>query len=334
MRRPATMLVGPIAAAIMALALPTGASAHSAPRRHARREAGSQLQGYGTPPHAVPFGRTATDLASYGEMFAPTQLEGANVPCTPSREHPYPVVLVHGTLADEASNWVTLAPMLANLGYCVYALNYGQTNSSLDDRIDGLGYIPYSAQQLATFVSQVLAQTGASQVDIVGHSQGGMMPNYYIKFLGGASKVHLLIGLAPSNHGTDFQGLFTKLTQNPVLAQFTSDLANDAGVTALVQQGAGSPFETNLFAGGDTVAGPRYVVIETEWDEVVTPWTNAFLHGPNVTNIMLQSQCPADPVEHIGLYDDWPALQDVVNQLSDHPQPGFQPTCNTYGQSY
>ena len=36
-----------------------------------------------------------------------------------------------------------------------------------------------------------------------GHSQGGMMPRYYLKFLGGASKVDDLVGLAPSNHGTD-----------------------------------------------------------------------------------------------------------------------------------
>ena len=39
-------------------------------------------------------------------------------------------------------------------------------------------------------------------LDLVGHSQGGMMPRYYVKNLGGAAKVDDLIGLSPSNHGT------------------------------------------------------------------------------------------------------------------------------------
>ncbi len=44
---------------------------------------------------------------------------------------------------------------------------------------------------------------------MVGHSQGGMMPRYYLKFLGGASKVDDLVGLAPSNHGTSNPLLLT-----------------------------------------------------------------------------------------------------------------------------
>ena len=35
------------------------------------------------------------------------------------------------------------------------------------------------------------------------------MPRYYLRFLGGAAKVHSLVGLAPSNHGTTLDGLFT-----------------------------------------------------------------------------------------------------------------------------
>ena len=71
------------------------------------------------------------------------------------------------------------------------------------------GPIAASAEELGAFVQKVLAATGAAQVDMVGHSQGGMMPRYYLRFLGGASKVRTLVGLAPSNHGTTVDGLFT-----------------------------------------------------------------------------------------------------------------------------
>lgn len=45
--------------------------------------------------------------------------------CRPSAAHPRPVVLVHGTGGNAATNWVTYAALLHNNGYCVYALTYG-----------------------------------------------------------------------------------------------------------------------------------------------------------------------------------------------------------------
>jgi pimeloyl-ACP methyl ester carboxylesterase len=279
----------------------------------------------------VPYGAAGLTAFANGEIYTPTFVAGANnIFCRPSAAHPYPVVLVHGTVEDEGSNWVTLSPLLANAGYCVFALNYGETLLSLGGRVDGLGKIERSAEELATFVRGVLALTGASKVDIVGHSQGGMMPNYYVKFLGGASKVHTLIGLAPSNHGTTLDGLATLLNELPGAAQLGS-LIEDIGAPSIVQQEQGSAFETHLFAGGDTVAGPRYVVIESTHDEIVTPYTNAFLSGPAVTNITIQSQCPTDPTAHIGMIEDSPSLQNVLNQLSASPNPSFKASCSNFG---
>jgi triacylglycerol esterase/lipase EstA (alpha/beta hydrolase family) len=278
----------------------------------------------------VPYGNAALADFAFHEVFAPTVVAGANDNCRPSPSHPYPVVLVHGTAEDEGSNWVSLAPLLANNGYCVYALNYGETNLSLSGRVDALDYIQHSAQELSEFVNSVLSRTGASKVDIVGHSQGGMMPNYYLKFLGGASKVNVLLGLAPSNHGTTVDGLTTLLEQIPG-SQLLGGLLAVLGAPAIPQQLVGSAFEKQLFAGGDTVPEPRYVVIETTHDEIVTPYTNAFLSGPNVTNITIQNQCPTDPAEHIGLTEDSPALQNVLNQLSSGPDPSFSATCANFG---
>src|ERR671914_792878 len=124
----------------------------------------------------------------------------------PSRAHPRPVVLVHGTFANRFNNWQSLSPDLAGRGYCVYALNYGANRWSADTWY-GLGPAAQSAQPLSDFVDQVLAATGAAEVDVVGHSQGGMLPGYYTKFLGGAGKVNAIVALAPSSHGTTAHGL-------------------------------------------------------------------------------------------------------------------------------
>jgi len=73
---------------------------------------------------------------------------GMNVPCTLTDAHPFPVVLVAGTGANENVSWQALSPALADEGYCVYGFNYGATSVS-DGRFYGLGDIPTSAQTLA-----------------------------------------------------------------------------------------------------------------------------------------------------------------------------------------
>ncbi len=289
--------------------------------------------------YSVPYGNSAMAEAIWNETWAPESVVGANNGCKPTTAHPYPVVLVHATLADEGSNWVTLAPLLANEGYCVYAFNYGATLASLElwpligPRIDGLGHIESSAKELSSFVNNVLSKTKASKVALVGHSQGGMMPNYYIKNLGGSTKVNELIGLAPSNHGTTLDGV-TKFVENfPFATELVSDLLEFLGAPSLPEQTENSAFMTKLFGSGEpVVAGVKYVIVETDHDEVVTPYTHAFLSGSNVTNITVQNQCPSDPVAHIGMFDDSPSLQNVLNQLSSSPNPSFKASCTDYGQ--
>lgn len=151
---------------------------------------------------------TATAAAAAPTAATATSRGWNDYSCKPSAAHPRPVVLVHGTFGNSIDNWLVLAPYLVNRGYCVYSLDYGQLPGV--PVFNGLGPVDRSAGQLATFVDKVLAATGAAKADLVGHSQGGMMPNYYLKFLGGAAKVNAMIGLAPDNHGTTLLGL-TKL---------------------------------------------------------------------------------------------------------------------------
>jgi triacylglycerol lipase len=225
--------------------------------------------------------------------------------CKPTAAHPYPVVLVPGTF-ENASMWTAVAPQIRAAGYCVFSLSYGN---------NATGDIPTSAGQLGAFVDQVLAETGAAKVDLVGHSQGGMMPRYWMKFDGGASKVDDLVGIAPSNHGT------------------TNPLAGPAGpfCPACAQQAAGSAFITNLNAGGDIQPGPSYTVISTRYDEVVTPYQSQALAGPSsqVTNVVLQDKCRLDISEHLTIPDDPATVSWVLNALgrSGPANPSFRPRC-------
>jgi triacylglycerol lipase len=213
-----------------------------------------------------------------------------------------PVVLVHGTFGD-STNWGYVRPQLEARGYRTFAIDYGTR---------GTGDIAASARELASFVDGVLAQTGAAKVDIVGHSQGGMIPRYYVKNLGGAAKVDDLIGLSPSNHGTD----------TPLAAMSDPRLC-----AACRQQAAGSDFLTALNAGDETPGDVDYTVVQTRYDEVVTPFASAFLDG--ATNVLLQDKCPHDVAEHLTIVADQGAVQWIDDALgrSGPADPAFAPRC-------
>jgi triacylglycerol esterase/lipase EstA (alpha/beta hydrolase family) len=238
-----------------------------------------------------------------------------------SSNHPDPVVLVPGTYTSQADDFAAVSPLLADNGYCVYTANFG---APAGDPIQTFGDIPTSATELATVVTKVLAATGASKVDLVGHSQGGgVLPRWYLKYDGGASKVSALVGLAPSNHGTTVDGLVALGRQLGVLGIVESGV----GVAA-TQQLEGSSINTELDAGGDTVPGVAYTDIVSRNDEVVTPYTNQFLTagpGATVDNILLQNVCPLDQGEHLSVVYDQIALRLMLNALD--PATAQAPAC-------
>jgi triacylglycerol lipase len=217
-------------------------------------------------------------------------------------------------------NWSTPSPHLKSAGYCVFALNYGETNG-----VYATSPVADSAQQLAPFVDKVRSATGAKKVDLVGHSQGGMMPRYYMGFLGGAKNVHQLIGIAPSNHGTE--GVIV-----PQPGAVPDPNYTGVGCAACADQQAGSAFMQKLNSIGDTVAGPSYTVISTVHDEVVIPYNSQFLSGParQVTNITIQDKCPADAIEHDQTPND-PVVHQIVahalGKVSGPADPAYQPKC-------
>lgn len=234
---------------------------------------------------------------------------GANVPCELTPEHPRPVVLVHGTAEAPVINWSGLAPYLANAGFCVYTPRYGMRLG-----IPGLADVRRSAGELSNAVDAVLAKhPGVTQVDVVGHSQGGMMPRWYLKFLGGTAKVHRLVGIAPSNHGSTVFGLSTLVDQ--LRLRSTIALVSPA----VSQQLRGSSMLRELNAGDETPGDTAYDVIATKYDEVVTPYTSGRLDGASWWTP--QDGCSRDLSEHLQISYSPRVLAKVANLLDGGSRP-------------
>jgi hypothetical protein len=277
------------------------------------------------PPYPVSYSFQSA-LAAQGQ--APdSPPPGANdFTCKPSAEHPEPVVLVHGLLANQTVNFQTISPLLANDGYCVFSLTYGTL-----DRVNppfyqpgGLAKMEASSQQFAAFVDRVLAATGAAKIDIVGHSEGSLMPNYYVKFGGGRTKVDKYVGLTTLWDGTELGGF-------AALAEAGKPLGLTPGLVGAVnflcescdEFLKGSDFLTNLHVRGIAEPGVTYTNIVTQYDELVSPYTSGLMDpGPNITNHVVQDACPTDYSEHLTVAFDPVAETLIQNALApEHPRP-------------
>lgn len=265
-------------------------------------------------PLPVPF----NIAAGVSAMIAPnTPPPGANDwDCEPSPEHPRPVVLVNPTFTTQALAFQAGSPLLKNAGYCVYTFNYGDVALNGGSMMQAVDDIPTGAQKLSDTVDRVLETTGADQVDLVGHSQGGgIMPDYYLKVLGGAEKVHAKVGISPSTGTTLSQFAFLR-SLIPVIGPLVfGSLGGSAG--GLTDQVLDSEIAEQVYPDGTTAApGVETTAIVTRYDWVVTPYSRQFYEeADNVTNIDLQEGCAEDKSEHISTLYSERAWRHVLNAL-------------------
>ncbi|NEW28823.1 esterase/lipase family protein [Nocardia cyriacigeorgica] len=260
--------------------------------------------------------------------------------CKPTPEHPRPVLLIHGTWMNAYNGYAYMGQPIKDAGFCTFTFNYGRSNlleggglGSVLPGVMGTGYIQDSAKQLAVFVDRVLAATGASEVDIVAHSQGGSMSNWYTKFEGGAAKVKNLITYGATHHGTSLDGIgaLGRAINNlgiDILG-FIEIFVGHAGI----QQTIGSDFVNQLNAGGDTVAGVDYTIVGSRYDEITNPYDLTFLKpgpGATVRNITLQDGCEQDISDHLTMMYSPRALSIALNALDPVQFPQLQCTFNPW----
>jgi triacylglycerol esterase/lipase EstA (alpha/beta hydrolase family) len=191
-------------------------------------------------------------------------------------------VLVTAGLSSPGFSVDLLAARLRADGWRVYTL----------DPLPGLGFgdIGASANAVATKVAAIRAETGAAKVDLVGHSEGGLVNRYFLRFLGGTSVVGRYVSLGTPQHGT-------------ALANLGVFFANCFAVVACQQMAIGSSFLANLNSGDETPGSVAYTAIATAQDELVQPVSTAYLQD-GATNVKVQSYCWLRVVGHLGLVID------------------------------
>lgn len=196
-----------------------------------------------------------------------------------------PVLLVHGTAESADGNFAwNYVPALQALDWPVCTVQL--PNNGIDDIQDSAEYIVYAIRELH--------RLSGHKLQIAGHSQGGMIPRWALKYWPDTrAMVDDLVGFASSNHGT-------------LLAVATCEAQMECPAS-FWQQTTGSLFITALNDGGETFPQISYTAIYTHYDEVVIPnlddsgSTSLQGGGANVVNVATQDVCPTNMAEHLGI---------------------------------
>lgn len=245
--------------------------------------------------------------------------------------HPNPVVLLHGLGATYYEDINALQSFLSGQGFCTFSLTYGSYAGS--PYVGGLQHIASSALEIADLITKVHVSTGASKVDLVGHSEGAFQSLYVPKFTGVSGIVDKIVAIAPPTHGTSFANLYTIATTlgnisttlvQTVISTFGCNACND-----LVTDGAAV---VKLNTGKIVQAGNTATIIISRDDELVTPVETAQVNEDGVRNVYIQDVCPGDPVGHIGEAYDTNTWNLVLNALENEPDKVFQCSVGSPGK--
>jgi triacylglycerol esterase/lipase EstA (alpha/beta hydrolase family) len=163
-----------------------------------------------------------------------------------------PILFVHGW-SESASLWNTMIGRFEKDGYPKSYLSAYSYNTSQSNKVD-------AEKEVKSHVESLLKTTGASKVDIIAHSMGSLNTRWYIKFLGGESKVDDWVSLGGPNHGTE--------TANACSFQ-----------VACQEMQVGSKFLSELNAGDETPGIVNYGTWWSPCDEIINPDESVILSG-------------------------------------------------------
>lgn len=211
-------------------------------------------------------------------------------------EHETPVLYVHG-IHSRASGFRRNARYLSDHGYWVWGFNYGRM---FLPGLYGTGPLEDSLEELRENVDKVLAATGAQQVDIVAHSQGGLLTKLFIA-QGGAPKVRRVVAMGANFHGTDLESkaprVLKRFEQFPRLTELLLS-------PSVPQQLADSPWmREHADPLPDTDPSVVYTALYSTHDTLVTPNSASQLvpvDGADVEN----KEIPGAPIHQLMMRDE------------------------------
>lgn len=239
--------------------------------------------------------------------------------CRPPPAHSRPVILINGAFLDSYANWAMYSPRLRAEGYCVFGLNYG---GPVEGPFHQMGDLRESAREIGAFIERIRASTHSDRVDLVGYSEGGLVPFYYLNVLDGAPYVDTMISLDSPVRGLSGYGVLAEISALPGGPQALGSV-----LPAARDGSAGSAFIDEISAGGQTRPEIRYVTITSRADLVVAPEEARLPPAPNVSEVVVQDSCPQDQVFHGSVIYDDITLRLVLNALD--PANGVAPVCHS-----
>jgi triacylglycerol esterase/lipase EstA (alpha/beta hydrolase family) len=208
-------------------------------------------------------------------------------------------------VAQDAQPPVLLVPgyggSTSELGALVAALRAdGRTARIVELGHSSTGDLHDQADVLDRAVRDVLDDTGAHSVDLVGYSAGGVTVRVWLADHRGGGVARRVVTLGSPHHGTAVAGL-------------AADVAPDSCPTACQQLAPDSDLLRELNAHDETPAGPLWVSIWTEDDKTVVPPTSGRLTGAVAFSV--QSVCPGDELSHAALPSDPAVVATVLLEL-------------------
>ena len=231
--------------------------------------------------------------------------------------HPNPIILLHGMLSNPSKDLKPLQKDLNSRGYCTFAVKYGEHVET--PWIGGVTDMRQSSNTIADFILDVVKRTGAPKVDIVGHSEGGVMSLYVpMTHKDVSAHVERIIALGPAVHGAQYYGLTSLSYSGEVSRYVVSQILHLIGCAACDDMATGGNIYNDFKAASKIVQSGNKVTIVMSKSDTLVSSDRSIINEPGVNDIFVQDFCPEDKVGHSGLAQDTGIWDMIRNILADN----------------